>query len=218
VQPPLVIRFQDDQTFEEGRDVLAGLEFIATLQTRTPLAVLQHHGELHPGPPSAAPKYSSIADGFWSYKTKSWSELAGRPLAAPKDPESTQASDIGPITASQYLPFLKQFRMIVEPDQSVASKLSQLAQLRCRNPQFGDIWCRLEKTYPDFPPSFFYSQLEVVPGIGNALARRLFEHGFVDFRALQSATESQLKQVPGVGSKLTKSIREFQPNSSACVT
>lgn len=205
------MRFQDDETFEQGRDLLNGLEFVATLQIRTPLAVLQHHGEFHPGPPSAAPKYSSIADGFWSYKTKSWSELARRPLAITEDPESTQASDIGPITASQYLPFLKQFRMIVETDQSVENKLPQLAQFRRRSPQFEDIWCRLEKTYPHFPASFFYRQLAAVPGIGHALARRLFEHGFVDLATLQSATEAEVKQVPGVGSKLAKRIREFQP-------
>jgi helix-hairpin-helix protein len=207
---PFVVRFQDDQTFEQARDVLTGLEFIATLQIRTPLTILQHHGEFHPGPPSAAPRYSSIADGFWSYKTKSWSELAGRPLAIPDEPESTQASDIGPVTASQYLPFLKQFRMIVENGESVEKRLSQLAQLRGRSPQFEDIWCRLEKGYPDFPASFFYMQLAVVPGIGAVLARRLFEQGFVDLATLQSATEDQLKQVPGVGSKLAKRIREFE--------
>src|SRR5437870_10796764 len=127
---PFVVRFQDDETFEQARDVLAGLEFIATLQIRTPLAVLQHHGEYHPGPPSAAPKYGSLADGFWSYKTKSWDQLAGRRLGLPEQPEPTYASDISPIAASKYLPFLQQFRHIVEKEGSVEEKLCQLEKLK----------------------------------------------------------------------------------------
>lgn len=205
---PFVVRFQDDETFEQARDLLVGLEFIATLQIRTPLAVLEHHGEFHPGPPSAAPKYASLADGFWSYKTKSLSELARRPLPTLDKSESLQASDIGPIEASHYLPFLKQFRRIVESDDSVENKLLRLAQLRQNNSEFEALWSRLEVAYPDFPTSFFYLQLTAVPGIGRILARRLFQHGFVDLATLQSAAGEQLEAVPGVGSKLAKKIRE----------
>jgi hypothetical protein len=205
-----VVRFQDDETFQQGRDVLAGLTFVATLQLRTPLAVLERHGEFHPGPPSAAPKYSSLADGFWSYKTKSWSELAKRPLSLPKEPESFHASDIGPIAPSQYLPFLREFRRIVETNKLVEDKLSQLDQLRHQAPQFEEIWSRLESRYSDFPDSFFYMQLTAIPGIGRALARRLFQQGFVNLTTLQAASDTQLKEVPGLGPKLAKKIREFQ--------
>jgi hypothetical protein len=207
---PFVIRFQDDETFEQARDVLAGLTFVATLQLRTPLAVLEHHGEFHSGPPSAAPIYSSIADGFWSYKTKSWSELANRQLTVPDEPESLHASDIGPITPNEYLPFLKEFRRIVETNASVHQKLSQLDQLRHATSEFEKIWIRLESAYLDFPNSFFYMQLTAIPGIGRATARRLFHYGFVNVATLQASSDAQLNHVPGLGPKLTKGIREFR--------
>lgn len=206
---PFVIRFQDDETFERGRDVLAGLTFVATLQIRTPLAVLQHHGDFHPGPPSAAPVYCSIADGFWSYKTKSWSELANRQLRLLNETESLHASDIGPIAPSEYLPFLKEFRGIVETSASVSEKLSQLNQLRHATSYLEGIWIRLERAYPDFPDSFFYMQVTAILGIGRAMARRLFRHGFLNVAMLQTASDALLKQVPGLGPKLTRKIREF---------
>jgi Helix-hairpin-helix domain len=209
---PFVIRFQDDETFEQARDILTGLTFVATLQIRTPLAVLKHHGEFHPGPPSAAPIYCSLADGFWSYKMKPWSEFAKLELPVPEEPESSHASDIGPITPSEYLPFLKEFRGIVETNASVNEKLSQLNQLRHAPMQFEQIWIRLESAYPEFPESFFYMQLAAIPGIGRALARRLFHHGFVDVATLRAASDAQLKQVPGLGTKLTRRIREFRRN------
>ncbi len=122
------MQFQDDSSFQHKRDVFDGLIFIATLQIRTPLSVLQHHGEVHCGPPSAVPIYGSLGDGIWMYNTKSWSELAGRKVWDP--PESCCASDIGPVLASKYLPFLKKFRAIVESNDSVDQRLSQLVELQ----------------------------------------------------------------------------------------
>lgn len=207
-----VVRFQDDETFQQNLDVLDGLTFVATLQLRTPLAVLQHHGEFHPGPPSAAPTYASLADGFWSYKTKSWSQLAGRPLSLANEPESCCASDIGPIEPSKYLPFLKAFREIAEAQDSVDQKLFQLLALRDTSPEFLKIWCQLEQAYPNFPQSFFYLKLTAIPGIGSTMAQRLFQCGLRDIAALQKTTDAELKLVPGMGSKLIGRIRDYHPS------
>jgi hypothetical protein len=209
-----VIRFQGDNTFQQNRDVLEGLTFVATLQLRTPLAVLQHHGNFHPGPPSAAPKYASPADGFWCYKTKSWSALAGRSLSLPEESECSIASDIGPIEPNKYLPFLKAFREIVEGNDSIDQKLSRLLNLRVANSKFSEIWCRLEKVYPDFPRSFFYLKLTLIPGIGAKMAQRLFQYGFKDIADVQNATDAELKRVPGLGSKLISRIRDYHPIES----
>lgn len=245
MQRPFVIRLQDDQTFWDARDIIKGLIFVATLQIRTPLSVLEHHGERHPGPPSAAPKYGSPADGYWQYETKTWAELAGpkaaRPLptlpladfqqnfeqklvehgfSTPKTQEiasnyeaGQMASDIGPITPGEYLPFLKAFRGIVETSTNVLVKLKQLSDLCQRNPQFVSIWQRLEQHYDDFPASFFYVQLTTIPGIGSKISRRLFEAGFKDFDSIRSASDRALQRVPGIGSKLLKVIREAMTNN-----
>lgn len=202
------MQFQDDDAFQRNRDVLDGVIFIATLQIRTPLSVLQHHGEFHPGPPSAVPKYGSLADGIWIYKTKSWSELAGRKVREPIT-ESCCASDIGPIQASKYLPFLKKFRTIVESNDSVDQKLALLFELRNSSEDFRDTWSRLQDVYPNFPQSFFYLQLAVIPGIGATTAERLFNFGFRTINDLQCASESELKRVPSLGTKLISRIRDY---------
>lgn len=58
-------------------DIIKHYQFIATLQLRTPLAILERHGETHPGPPDALPRIASQQDGIWIPATKSWAELAG---------------------------------------------------------------------------------------------------------------------------------------------
>lgn len=67
IPQPFVVTFHNDDTFPAAREVSHGLIFVATLQIRTPLVVLKHHGERYPGPPSAAPQYGSFADGIWTY-------------------------------------------------------------------------------------------------------------------------------------------------------
>ncbi len=50
VQPsvdPFTIRNQDDETYRSNRDVIKALRFSVTLQIRTPLSTLAHHGELY---------------------------------------------------------------------------------------------------------------------------------------------------------------------------
>jgi len=147
-------------------DHLEGYEFSATLQIRTPLEVLRHHGELFRGPLDQAPKYGTwteggySADGIWVPKTKSWAELAreagGNVEAAARmdreTPESTYASDIGPTTPSKYLPFLLDFRDIVEGEGEAEEKIERVKALGSTHRA---IYKRVQGTYPDFPEGFF---------------------------------------------------------------
>src|SRR5919108_1501914 len=103
---------------DPNADVIKGYEFIATLQLRTPLRVLQHHGEVREWSENGLPQYAqSLWEGIWLPVTKTWAELAGAhgntaaALAADKVPEGSIASDIGPIpqNGGTYLDFLKAF-------------------------------------------------------------------------------------------------------------
>lgn len=189
-----VIRL-DDQSYHSNSDVLEGMQFSATLQIRTPLNVLKHHGEIFHGPPSQAPAYGSQADGIWTFKTKTFRELG----IAVDEPEFTHASDAGSIEPSRYLPFLIQFRSIVESSSSHEDKLAQLSSLPKQSAEFKEIWSKLSAYYDDFPVSFFYVPFAALPGVGRQLAKRLYESGFRSVCEIVSANISQLTAVPGLG-------------------
>ncbi|HMF85171.1 MAG TPA: hypothetical protein VK598_02345 [Nitrospiraceae bacterium] len=106
-------------------DVLKGYRFCATLQLRTPSAVLQHHQELWSGLTETFPSYGTQADGIWLPEVKSWADLAEeagnletarRLRAVETDDAGTVATDIGPQpnAGQEYCKFLLAFRGIIE--------------------------------------------------------------------------------------------------------
>lgn len=203
---------QDDATFESNRHAIDGLQFCATLRIRTPLAVLQHHGEEFSGPPSAAPKYGSTADGIWTYTTKSWAELG---IDAPEFPELSQAADIGPMIASEYLPFLLAFREIVETDMPHDAKISRLEVLGQSSESFRRIYAKLQSSYEDFPLSFFYSPFAELPGVGRKMAKKLYEAGFRSVDEITRSNMDRLSQIPGMGPSTIKKLLALASKESA---
>lgn len=143
-------RVGNDQDFHANRDIISGLRFHATLHLTTPLSVLQHHGEVFDGPPSEAPAYGTPAQGIWIHETRSWRELG---IDIDDWPESTAASDIGPVLASTYVPFLIRFRSIVESNLSLADKRSAFEQLKDESTIFSGIW-KLAAQTKRFPERF----------------------------------------------------------------
>jgi len=202
----------DDHLYSDNQDVTSGLEFRATLQIRTPLSVLEHHGETFRGPPSKAPVYCSEADGGWDLKLKSWAELARnesvkRRLEAIGEPEHECASDVGLVKPSEYLPFLKDFRRIVENPSAVSSLLNELDSLARSNPTYQHFWQKLNETYRDFPKSFFYTKFTEAPGIGAKAAKAIFESGIHSVAELCAASEADLIDIPGIGKKTLERLR-----------
>jgi len=107
-------------------DILAGMEFCATMQLRTPLRVLLHHGELHTDLSASPPCYVKDQwEGIWVPALKTWAELG---IAAKDIPPGTVASDIGPVPedGGDYLPFLLKVRGIVEADLSIEQRINEL--------------------------------------------------------------------------------------------
>jgi hypothetical protein len=67
-----------DRMTDPNADVIKGYRFSATLQLRTPLRVLQHHGEFREWSDQSLPTYTESGwQGMWQAVTKSWAELAG---------------------------------------------------------------------------------------------------------------------------------------------
>jgi hypothetical protein len=186
----------DDDFYKRNSDIVDGLQFSATLQIRTPLSILQRHGEIFRGPPSEAPQYGTMADGIWTMRVR----LGGA------QHEYTYASDIGPTSASYYLPFLIEFRKIVESPLSHDQMLQVLRAIPTQSLQFKDIWEKLASSYEDFPASFFYRQFTKLPGVGRKTARSLYEAGFLTLGHIKNEREEVLARVPGLGKATAKKI------------
>jgi hypothetical protein len=143
-----------EEVFESHRrkmDAPMEQQFHASLQICTPLEVLEHHGELFTGPPSATPRYGTEAGGIWlpTFPGMSWMEPR-----LEEQPEPTHDSDVGPVRASEYLPFLRDFRRIVEQEASVEQKLAALEGLPARSRSYARFWQALSEEYQGFPESF----------------------------------------------------------------
>lgn len=117
-------------------DILAGWQLSVTMQRRTPLAWLLRHGEFHEGsdrPTENVP----MQHACWVPVTWSWRSLF---INMDETPETTMASEIGqiPVNGGDFLPFLIEYRMIVEDGGGT------LTDLASRYPQYRDLL---------FPPS-----------------------------------------------------------------
>jgi hypothetical protein len=112
----------------DNGDVLAGWQMSVTMQLRTPLKWLQRHREFHAGadqPAEALP----MEHACWVPVPKNWRALG---IDADEIPETTMASQIGqiPVDGGDFLPFLMEYRMIVE------GAADALAVLGARTPQY----------------------------------------------------------------------------------
>ena len=112
-------------------DLIAGWEMSVTMQMRTPLKWLQRYREFHEGPERPA-EILPPEHACWVPVTKSWHSLG---IDMPEVLDTTMASEIGqiPVNGGTFLPFLLEYRMIVE---NSGGALQDLAQ---RFPQFSDL-------------------------------------------------------------------------------
>lgn len=117
-------------------ELLAGWELSVTMQRRTPLTWLLRHREFHEG---SAPPIETVPmqHARWVPVTRSWRSFG---IDMDEIPETTMASEIGqiPVSGGDFLPFLIEYRMIVEDGGGT------LADLARRYPLYRDLL---------FPPS-----------------------------------------------------------------
>lgn len=204
-----LIKLPNDALYYENRNVIKGLIFRVTLQIRTPLSVLIHQGEYFHGPPSKAPQYGTEADGYWSYELTTWRELG---IDMDEMSETRGAADVGPVKASEYLPFLIEFRQIVESQETVDKKIAEIKELSNKNELFNYFSRQLNGFYKykgDFPASFFYNQLTDIPGIGQKSAKSLFEAGIKTFDDFKNADDKIILGIPGIGPVALKKIKKY---------
>lgn len=192
-------KLDSDTDYENNSDILMGLEYSATLKVSTSLEVLKHNGEVFNGPPSKAPVFGNQADGCWIPKINPKYNLAAGLI-------SECASDIGPIMENEYIPFLIDFRKIVENGESDIEKLEQLKRLKNIG-EYKGIWAKLKKNYNDFPQSVFYSVFTEINGIGINTAKNIYDAGIISMDDLFSAKDSDLLKIGGLGKVSIQKIK-----------
>jgi hypothetical protein len=111
-----------------GDDLIVGWKLSVTMQRRTPLEWLRRHGEFHAGSKHPA-EVVPIERGCWMPVLKTWRELG---IDMAQIPDGTMASEVGylPLDGGDFLPFLIDYRMIVE------NRVGNLAELADRYPQY----------------------------------------------------------------------------------
>ena len=196
---PSPLNFNDDALYKINDDIIIGYEYAATLQISTPLESLKHNGDMFDGPPSKAPVYGIQSVGCWTPKVDPEYNLGAGIV-------SESASDIGPILENEYIPFLIDFRKIVENGKSDIEKLEQLKLLKNID-KYKGIWTRLKESYSDFPQSFFYSAFTEINGIGINTAKNIYNAGLISMDNLISAKDSDLLKIGGLGKASIQKIK-----------
>lgn len=185
-----------------GDDLIDGMQFVATMQLRTPLRVLRRHGEVHRGSAALPAIAQEQWEGIWVPRVKTWRELgidtqAHAPLEV--------ASEFGPVAVERYLPFLLAVRSIVEADGSVAERRDRL-QDELRNPQWAT-FCKKLGGNAAVVERFFPPFIQSIVGLSTQAQDGLRSATLCSPAAIDAATDAQLREIRGIGPAKLVSVR-----------
>jgi len=193
------------KAWKGNQDIVKGLEFIATLHLRTPLRTLTRHGEAHTDinkePPAIA---SEDWEGCWVPKIKSLEEILGHKFNEP--PAGLHSSEIGPISPSEYIPFLIAIRKIVELEEPMQNRIDKLRVMliTCEWQNYvekhGGIEMIVQKLFP--------RTIRTMPKLNDEVKRELANIGIESLQQLSLASDKQLLSIKGIGPVKLKAIRE----------
>lgn len=189
-----------------NEDIIEGWRYCATLQLRTPLAVLEHHGKVVPASPGGPPSLTGeMWHGIWLPELGPEFDL----LSA----GATMSSDVGPIPADggDYLPFLKSVRAISEGDGTAAGMEAALrALVKDTGPQ-GTPYSRFAKA-GELVDRVLPRTVHRLPVPANVRAR-LLEARLDTLGKVAAADDKRLRAIKGLGPKALASIRAFLATS-----
>lgn len=181
----------------EFREVHQAWRFCATMQLRTPLRILERHGELHTGRAAAPPM---VADepwqGVWVPVSRTFRELG---LNIDEPAPGAMASSIGliPADGGAFLPFLKSVRSVVEAEGSSAERRQRLKTVLGEPAaasivrKLGGRTVVLEQLFPPY--------LSTITGLSPKAIAELKAHRLTSAHAIASATDAELLAISGIG-------------------
>lgn len=170
---------------------------------RTPVRVLRRHGEQYLATDGKQPQIADdLSEGIWLPLTKTWKEQSGVQF-----PEFTSsvASDVGPVMAADYLPFLIALRETVESDGTIEQRIKALEVIgmadRWREyvKQNGGMVCILVHFFPAF--------LDTLPTLDAEAAEGLSIKGLDTPNKLAAAPDEMLLAIKGIGPAKLRAIR-----------
>lgn len=189
-----------------NEDIITGLRFSATMQSRTPLRVLLRHGEIHTDSTKPPPQIALERwEGMWSPITKTFRELG---LDVDEPPPGDMASEIGyiPSDGGDYLLFLIAVREIVESHDTAEQRIGNLEKLASSEkwrgfPGWGDGVQKIENQF--FP--FFLKKIPSLTGEATAGLRAM---QLDTPNRLGTASDETLLNIKGIGPFELKHIRK----------
>lgn len=195
-------RYDMPQGMAGLEDIITGWRFCATLQMRTPLAILREHNRLVPAGPDGPPQLTTeMWQGIWVPDTgPEWDFLKEG---------ATMASEVGPIPrdGGDYLPFLTAVRTISEGEASLADKETALRSLAKERGPHGTPYSKFmsESTLVD---KVLPRVIHLLP-IPKPVRESLLSAGYTTLASVQAASDDALLNVKGLGPKSLTSVREF---------
>jgi len=180
-------------------------EFEATLQFRTPLRVLLHHGEIYRKNDGKQPIIAIEPwEGFWVPRTKTYRELG---LDIDEMNLDIVASMIGPIDSKEYVPFLIAIRKIVELNETIEYRIKNLREMSIE--KGWDIYINKHGGISEIINIFFPKIIYMIPNINKNISDNLLELGLDTLNKISIATDSTLLNIKGIGPAKLKIIRDF---------
>ena len=193
-------------TWKNNQDVINGLQFIATLQLRTPLRVLLRHGEIHTDINTEPPQIiKEMWEGIWTFKTKTYRELGLDIDIEP--PQGTHASDAGQVIPDDYVPFLIAIRKIVEVNEPIDNRIKKLREM----PMVGE-WKPfiekhggIEKIIGRFFPKF----IDTIHKLNLSTKDELYKLDLNTPNRIAAAPDETILSIKGFGQAKLKVIRDY---------
>lgn len=165
------------QHLEQFADVIAGWQLCVTMSFTTPLQWLNRHGELSEGAtcPETAPQEFAI-----------WVPLID--LIGHLPPMASMFGQI-PGDGGTVLPFLKEFRSIVEGDMPAGQQDVHIRALCDRYPEYSTV------AEDDLAQRWFCLKLSSTRGIGWKTAQHLYQAGILTAEAWTALDEQDRRAV-----------------------
>lgn len=179
-----------------------GCQFYANMSFRTPLSVLERHGEIFPGPIKNAPVIADYSEGFWVPLAPTWKDLG---IDLPEFPDMEVSSEFGPVPedGGHCLPFLKEFRKVVESDIPTKNKVKLLKEIPKNNSKYR----RYAKPY--FAEKWFGLHVSCIPGIGEKISKLLIESGIKTVVSINRKNDKELLAIKGIGPSTVQILRDY---------
>ena len=189
------------ELYAANTDLIDCLQLVVTMSLTTPLEWLLRDGE-------TTNVLSDVPENFafWVPKLKTFRELG---FDIDEVPDSTRASAIGqiPEDGGDFLPFLIQYRRIVEAKDERQTILDNLTDLGAQHPEI------VSKLGGDLAKSFVVRELLTLSGCGATTAERLYQAEYLSKEQVLQETVEGLTKVKGIGPNTARKILALQPKS-----